>query len=281
MKMMLSYMRMVVLLAVLAVVACSKDDRIYDENELNAVIDWAYLGWSEVYNDLDKTVTLVTTYPDYSGRIEEKTYVIEPGDFVKMEIGAFAPGTSIGESLTATIKLADGTEILCTKGADNPWSKLFYETFEQRNEYEIMNFERKKYRHSWLYVTYHIDKSFVDTWLDRVEIDNFLGAWMEYYGPDYHTEGSRTWYISKDIISVITYDWYSDTETEKILHYSLDQNEGKFIVTLHPQEESETGDQSYYIIKLTDEEMIWQSVDSENDHQHFVNSKFLQNRPAY
>ena len=281
MKKMLSYMRMVVLLAGLVAVACSKDDRIYDENELNAVIDWAYRGWSEVYNDLDETVTLVTTYPDYSDRIAEKTYVIAPGDFVKMEIGAFVPGTSIGESLTATIKLADGTEILCTKGADNPWSKLFYETFEQRNEYEIMNFERKKFRHSWLYVTYHIDKSFVDTWLDRVETDNFLGAWMEYFGPDYHTEGSRTWYISKDIISVITYDWYSDTETEKILHYSLDQKEGKYIVTFHSQEESETGDQSYYIIKLTDEEMLWQSVDYENDYQHFVNSKFLQNRPAY
>ena len=281
MKKMSSYLRIGFILAALATVACSKDDRIYDEKELNAVFDWAYCGWSEVYNDLDETVTLVTTCPDYSNKIIERTYVIEPGDVAKMEIGAFVPGVSIGESITATIKLADGTEILCTNGADNPWSQRFYGTFEQRNEVEIKDFEGKKFRHSWLYVTYHIDKSLVDIWLDRIEIDNFLGAWMEYYGPDYHTEGSRTWYIGKDLISVITYDWYSDTETEKILQYSLDQEEGKYIVTLHSQEESETGDQSYYIIKLTDEEMIWQSVDSENVRQHFVNSKFMQNHPTF
>ena len=116
---------------------------------------------------------------------------------------------------------------------------------------------------------------------DNVEIDYFLGAWMEYYGPGYHIEGSRTWHISKDIISIITYDWYIDTETEKVLQYTLNQKEGKYIVVLHQQEESETKDQSYYIIKLTDEEMIWQSVDSENVHQHFVNSKFWQTHDMF
>ena len=160
-----SYMRMVILLAALAAVACTKDDRVYAEKELDVVFDWAYLGWSEVYNDLNETLTLVATYPDHSDKIKEKTYVIEPGDFVKMEIGAFVPGSSIGESITAAIKLSDGTEILCTNGADDPWSKRFYETFEQRNEYEIMDFKGKKFRHSWLYVTYHIDNSLVDIWL--------------------------------------------------------------------------------------------------------------------
>ena len=109
-----------------------------------------------------------------------------------------------------------------------------------------------------------------------VEIDHFLGAWMEYYGPDYHVEGSRTWYISKDIISIITYDWYSDTESEKSIRYTLDQQGGKYLVVLHSEEGSETGDQSYCIIKLTDEEMIWESVDFENVHQHFVNGKYWQ-----
>ena len=111
---------------------------------------------------------------------------------------------------------------------------------------------------------------------EKVEMDFFLGAWMEYYGPDYHIEGSRTWYISKDIISVITYDWYSDTESEKSIRYTLDQQEGKHIVVLHSEKGSETGDQSYCIIKLTDEEMIWESVDFKNVHQHFVNGKYWQ-----
>ena len=158
-------MRKVFILATLSVIACSKatEEKVYTEEELGVFIDWAYLGWSEVYNDLDGTVTLVTTYPDYSDKLE-KTYVIEPRDFMKMEIGAFAPGTSISESLTATIKLSDGTEIICTNGADNPWSKHFYETYEQRNEDAILDFEGKKLRHSWLYVTYHIDQSLVDNW---------------------------------------------------------------------------------------------------------------------
>ena len=114
---------------------------------------------------------------------------------------------------------------------------------------------------------------------DAVDIDFFQGAWMEYYGPGYHIEGSRTWHISKDIISVITYDWYTDTEWEKSIRYTLDQQKGKYIVVLHEQEE--TGDQSYHIIKLTDEEMIWQSVDSEKVHQHFVTSKFWQTHDRF
>lgn len=46
-------------------------------------------------------------------------------------------------------------------------------------------------------------------------------------------------------------------------------------------EQQEQIDQAYYIIKLTDEEMIWQRVDNETIHQHFVNSKFWQNHPEY
>ena len=117
----------------------------------------------------------------------------------------------------------------------------------------------------------------------EVEMEYFQEAWEEYFGPDYHVEGSRIWYISKDIISVNTYDWYTDTQWEKIIPYTLDQKEGKYknVVVLHEQEESETTDRSYYIIKLTDEEMIWQSVESEKNHQHFVNSKFWQTHERF
>ena len=111
----------------------------------------------------------------------------------------------------------------------------------------------------------------------QVEMGFFFGAWQEYYGPDYHVEGSRIWYIREDGISVRTYDWYSDTESEKFLNYSLEQNQGRHMVTLHFQEEPQTKDQSFCIIKLTDEEMIWQNVDSEGDTRHFVNSKFWMN----
>lgn len=112
---------------------------------------------------------------------------------------------------------------------------------------------------------------------NQVDMDYFLGAWQEYFGPDYQVEGSRTWYIREGSISVKTYDWYSDTEWERNLNYTLEQNHGRYIVTLHDQEDSGTKGQSYSIIKLTDEEMIWQRVDSEGDTKHFVNSKYWTN----
>lgn len=114
---------------------------------------------------------------------------------------------------------------------------------------------------------------------NKVDMDYFFGAWQEYYGPDYHVEGSRTWYIREGSISVKTYDWYSDTESEWILSYSLEQDNGRYMVTLHYQDDSGTEDKSYYIVKLTDEEMIWQRVDIEGDTLHFVNSKFWSNHP--
>ena len=74
------------------------------------------------------------------------------------------PGVSIGESLSASIRLSDGTEILCTHGADNAWSKRFYETFTQRQEQEIIDFHGKKLRHNLGVQTYHIDRTLVDLW---------------------------------------------------------------------------------------------------------------------
>ena len=160
--------KLFLILAALATVACSKgqEEKVYTEDELGAIIEWAYSGWCEVYNDLDGTVTLVTTYPDMlsSEKTTEKTSVIKPGECLKLEIGAYVPGVSIGESLAAAIKLSDGTEILCTRGADTPWSKFFYDNYTQRNEDEIVDFHGKKLRHSLLFVTYHIDQTLVDLW---------------------------------------------------------------------------------------------------------------------
>ena len=103
----------------------------------------------------------------------------------------------------------------------------------------------------------------------QVNMDYFFGSWQEYFGPDYQVEGGRTWNIRENIITVHTYDWYSDTEWELSLNYTLEQNKGQYIVTLQ--------DKSYYIIKLTDEEMIWQRVDAEGDKMHFVNGKYWSN----
>ena len=161
-------MKKLMILAALSVAAlsCGKDEKVYTEDELGIIIEWVSSGWSEVYNDLEGRVTLVTTYPDHHDltKTTEKTSVIEPGDFVQLEIGAFVPGISIGESLSASIQLSDGTEILCTRGADNAWSKRFYETFTERQEQEIVEVHGKKLRRNLSVQTFHIDPALVHLW---------------------------------------------------------------------------------------------------------------------
>ena len=111
----------------------------------------------------------------------------------------------------------------------------------------------------------------------QIDMGHFHGAWQEYFGPGYRVEGSRTWYISDEIIRVVTYDWYSDTTWEWNIDYSLDQKSGKYMVFLHYPESLGKEDESYDIVKLTDEEMIWHYAGlSEDATRHFVNSKYWQ-----
>lgn len=161
-------MKKLMILAALCAVtlSCEKEEKVYTEEELGVIIEWRSNGWSEVYNDLEGTLTLITTYLDNNNSTQtaEKSSVIKPGGFVKLEAGAFIPGVSIGESLSASVKLSDGSEILCTRGDDHAWSKRFYETFTQREEQEIVEIDGKKVRHNLVVQTYHIDKALVDLW---------------------------------------------------------------------------------------------------------------------
>ena len=167
----------VAVMAIMSLCSCENlpVEKIYYPEELGWIIDWSYGGWSEVKNETDETVTLVTTYPDYhSDSIQtEVTSVIMPGDTVRLTKGAFVPGVSIDECLTATIKLGDGTEIVCTRGYyesrydchyDDPWSERFFGNFEQRADYEVVRHEDKNIRHDLIIRTYHIDKTLVDAW---------------------------------------------------------------------------------------------------------------------
>ena len=48
------------------------------------------------------------------------------------------------------------------------------------------------------------------------------------------------------------------------------------MIILHFLEDTGTRDESYSIVKLTDEEMIWERVDIKGDTRHFVKSKYWQ-----
>lgn len=119
--------RLGLLVACAAMVFCScgKDERIYTEDELNMIVEWSRAGWTEVINKTDGAVTLITEYPDYC-HVKELTSVLQKGDTVKLDWGAQAPGVSILECTKVTVKLSDGSEIVCDWDAKNPWSKRFF-----------------------------------------------------------------------------------------------------------------------------------------------------------
>ncbi len=153
-------------MAAVLLCSCKKEEKIYTEEELQVIVEWVCCGWSEVKNETNGTVTLITTYPHASSSDKKEiTSVIAPGDHVKLDIGAYVSGVSIEESRTATIKLADGTEILCQRYGDDAWSKLFYETFEDREEYEVVELSTgHKVRHDLRVRTYHINQNLIGVW---------------------------------------------------------------------------------------------------------------------
>ena len=163
--------RLVILTAIAAAFcSCERNpagEVVYTAEELGVYVEWGRSGWSEVFNETGRTVTLETTYPDIdnAGKKRELTSVIAPGEFIKLDHGAFMPGVSIDESLTASVKWDDGTVILCTRGADNAWSRHFYGSFEEREEYEIVPLaDGRKVRHDLVVRTFHIDRTLVELW---------------------------------------------------------------------------------------------------------------------
>ncbi len=148
--------------ATMVLCACEK---IYTTEELGAIVEWTSSGWSIAQNDLSETVTLVTTYRPMASRSRDTiTSILTPGDTVQLHMGASVPGVSIDECLTATIKRRDETDIVCTRGADDPCSKHFFQNFQQRSTYEVVELHGKKVRHDMAIRTYHIDKALVDLW---------------------------------------------------------------------------------------------------------------------
>lgn len=121
-------------------------------------IDWDYSGWSETKNETSQTVTLITTYSP--GLYPTTTETILPGESLKQYRTNWAPGNSVGESLTATIKLEDGSEILCVKDSDDSWSRRFYDNHETRKSAEWSHFQR----HEITIETYHIDNELIEIW---------------------------------------------------------------------------------------------------------------------
>ena len=153
--------RLLLIAASVALVLCScEEEKIYTEDELNVIVEWIRGGWSEVYNETQGSVTLITSYPYY----DDITSVINKGQCAVLDAGAAVRGKSIDECIKAIIKLDDGTEIMCTKVDENDWSKRFFQKYEQRQEYEVVELDGKKLRHDLIVRTYHIDNELIELW---------------------------------------------------------------------------------------------------------------------
>lgn len=158
--------------ATLLFCACEK---IYTPEELGMIVEWRSSGWSDVINETGETATLVTLYPSHGNSYSELTTVILPGDAARFERGAFLPLVSIEECASATIRLSDETEIVCTRGTDDPWSDHFFNNRQSRDTFEIVVMpdipERPetKVRHNLVISTYHIDQTLVDLWKEGLK----------------------------------------------------------------------------------------------------------------
>lgn len=117
---------------------------------------------------------------------------------------------------------------------------------------------------------------------ERVDIDNFIGTWQEYYDdPLFVMDGSCSWTILRNEIHLHVYDALSNGSHDHTIGYTLEKNGGKYTITLAYPEELGHLDASFEIVKLTDREMAWQKVGTtfsrgsySVDYLHFVNDRY-------
>ena len=114
----------------------------------------------------------------------------------------------------------------------------------------------------------------------KVEMKYLLGTWDEYYD-DFEIDESRTWNILEEGIRLHTYNFISGTSDDWGIEYNLGQQDGKNTIKLRYPAGMYKGDDTFVIVKLTDQEMAWQKVGTTfsresyfTDYLHFVNEKY-------
>lgn len=152
------------LLCLLAIVfslfSCGKkDERIYSIDELDIDIDWAYSGWDYVKNETPESLVLITEYR--SG--QTLLHTVEANGVLQLTIGCAGPGNSIDETIKTTIRLTDGTEIICSPVSKSSWSERFYYTnVDKTKDEEIVEVNNNKVRRELINKTHHIDNLLID-----------------------------------------------------------------------------------------------------------------------
>lgn len=126
-------------------------------------VDWDYYAWSEVKNETAQEVTLTTVFPMYGDITREKVGTIPSGESL-IQYAYEKRSEAVGKSKFVSIKLLDGTEIVCVNGADDPWSSRFFGNKESRKKIEWSRSGLTPLKHEVYVETYHIDNELISLW---------------------------------------------------------------------------------------------------------------------
>lgn len=158
-------MKRIVAISMFIIVACCLPscEKVYSEEEAGIIAEWLYSGWCYVNNETTDMVTLTITYPEGTEQ-RSLVEVIQPGGSIKLTIGSAERGTSIKECNSVTISSASGSQIECTRGSDDSWSRYFFSNYETEMDSEIVRLGGKKIRRNLTVEKYHIDSTLISLW---------------------------------------------------------------------------------------------------------------------
>ncbi len=138
-----------------------------------ASIEWPRKGISNVKNETSHDITLITSFPNQTTKSIQTN--IRAGEVAQFDIGDSSPGLSIDECSTAVIKFPNGNVVFCDKKGIDPWSRYFFDTFNEREEYELVDINGKLINHKLIIKSYHIDEKLLSMW--REAHPSEIGDW--------------------------------------------------------------------------------------------------------
>lgn len=131
------------------------------------IVEWAFSGWDDVYNDLKEPLTIRTLYdedPDNAWNQDSQPHSIEPGRSVRLDVGCYLPGESVREHPFALLTLSDGREVLLKQQGYEVWNKAFYDNYSEETIRERVNMGGVWTNHIYTTRIYSITPDLINLW---------------------------------------------------------------------------------------------------------------------
>lgn len=130
------------------------------------IVEWAYEGWDDVYNELDQPVTITPLYTREEGNwgVNPTPHIILPGEYARLNAGSYLPGESIREHPCVDIVLDDGRKLELNADGYEPWNKRFFTNYSEEKVTEPVNVGGVSVNHTYFTRIYHIDAELITLW---------------------------------------------------------------------------------------------------------------------